>query len=863
MLLTCATFAAPSMAVGETESKILKAAQLRNDAINESLAGNFNKGLTEIRESLTLNPDDPIAMEARKLLDTYDEQAKQIKKDRQSEYEYEVQRVMWALQVQKYFDSMAAAQKKLVDGLRKIINNPRVDDSDLVDFYHEVGIASSFEDASAEEAAQMKKTSVEALDKSLKKIDEAISLVKDEKTPYARLFLENAQKVRSMLLRFREVWRAADPSTPQSRWNAARDIFELEYDNRNDLNSLGIFLSYSPWKLALIYADSAKEMAPVDVDVSKQEWFRLAVAEGRRQGDKAISEHLWRTALIAYSTLDDLLPADKDVTDTLEKVRTHYRMGLIYGQKTKEETPDVSESLDPDEVGDADEEADEDITWKEMISRVDARMVRTAITRLRKSYVKAIDFRELTRGALESVLILAETPQVVQTFPGLKDEKKRNAFIEALKKELEDINHPDRVDHVRLQMVLNRVLACNEETGVNIPAEVLVMEFTNGFLSKLDKFSSMIWPYEVENFTKSTMGHFTGIGVQIKKDKGEPLRVVTPLLDTPAHKAGIKAGDIILKVDGVDTKKQSTDKLIKRIMGEPGTKVVLTIKRRGVAEPFDVPVVRQAVHIATIKGWQRYSDGKWDFLLNREKGIGYIRITQFTEKTADALHEALAELHKQGISSLVLDLRGNPGGLLQSAAEVADEFLSEGKIVYTRGLLVPRTDIDAYKPGLFENGNLVVIVDQGSASASEILSGALKDHARAKIIGQRSYGKGSVQNIITVYPNTAFLKLTTAYYYLPSGRLLHRTPESKDWGVNPDVSVFMTPRQTLDWMKLRYRTDLLQDVLPQFMAEDLKMQYNADIQLNTAVLMLKLMQLKDKAANDYTRLAGKVKAGES
>ena len=154
-----------------------------------------------------------------------------------------------------------------------------------------------------------------------------------------------------------------------------------------------------------------------------------------------------------------------------------------------------------------------------------------------------------------------------------------------------------------------------------------------------------------------------------------------------------------------------------------------------------------------------------------------------------------------------------------------------------------------------------MIVDQGSASASEILSGALKDHSRAKIIGQRSYGKGSVQNIITVYPNTAFLKLTTAYYYLPSGRLLHKKPGAKDWGVNPDVNVFMTPRQTLDWMKLRYKTDLLQDILPEIMAEDLKMQYNADIQLNTAVLMLELMQLKDKAANDYTKLAQKVKAG--
>ncbi len=178
---------------------------------------------------------------------------------------------------------------------------------------------------------------------------------------------------------------------------------------------------------------------------------------------------------------------------------------------------------------------------------------------------------------------------------------------------------------------------------------------------------------------------------------------------------------------------------------------------------------------------------------------------------------------------------------------MANEFLDTGRIVYTRGRQVPRTEIKADKKGAYLQGDLVVLVDKKSASAAEILSGALKDWRRGVIVGQRSYGKGSVQNVIPVRRDEAYLKLTTAYYYLPSGRLLHRQNSAKDWGVNPDVDVYITPRQMRRWLRIRRKTDLLQDFEPDLLKADLSQQYDADFQLNTAVLLLELMRLKRQA----------------
>jgi carboxyl-terminal processing protease len=200
---------------------------------------------------------------------------------------------------------------------------------------------------------------------------------------------------------------------------------------------------------------------------------------------------------------------------------------------------------------------------------------------------------------------------------------------------------------------------------------------------------------------------------------------------------------------------------------------------------------------------------------------------------------------KDGGRSLILDLRFNPGGLLRSAGSVSDEFISSGRIVSTRGIQQPKaTEINATPGGNYTNGDLVVLINEHSASAAEIVSGALKDWRRAVIVGERSYGKGSVQNVIPIPRHKAYLKLTTAYYYLPSGRCLHRRNGDKVWGVDPDVRVLITPRQMRRWLDIRRKTDLLQDGQSGQLDSDLADQYKADVQLNTAVTILKLMRLQ-------------------
>jgi len=480
-----------------------------------------------------------------------------------------------------------------------------------------------------------------------------------------------------------------------------------------------------------------------------------------------------------------------------------------------------------------------------MVAHVDADMVEKVIGQLDLNYVSSIDYRKVTKGGLTSIKVLAETPQASNSFPGLSDDVKRKAFLAAIDRQIRDVEMRDRVSHLDLILALNSVLHSSEQT-VDIPTEVLAVEFTEGFLGELDKFSSMIWPSDVASFEKQTMGRFYGIGVQISKEPGEPLRVVTPLAGTPAFNAGIQAGDLITKVDGKPTEKMSIDKLIKLIMGDKGTTVDLTIRRGGVEKVYKI--VRDEIRIRTVKGWRSLPKGEWDFLVDETDKIAYIRVTQFTRDTAGRIEETLANLQKQGVTSVIMDLRFNPGGLLRSARDVSNEFLRSGRIVSTRGRHTRPTDLNASLGGEYIDGDLIVLVNQYSASAAEIVSGALQDWKRARILGQRSYGKGSVQNVISLRSHNALLKLTTAYYYLPKGRLLHRKPGAKDWGVDPDVEVFLSPREARRWLEIRRKTDILQDADQGQQAEYLARQYEADTQLSTAVLILKLSKLRGKGA---------------
>jgi carboxyl-terminal processing protease len=805
--------------------------------MDDALAGRFPQALKELQAVTKHDPQDVVARQAAELIDAYLKRKIRVDEQRRREYDYEVDRIAWAYLAQEHLDEFQA--KPFCKKVRKLIKRK------LTDAYHAIGTADGFEEASKEEAQTMKETSLQKLDECAALVKKALKLVHKETGTFYDEFRSEAKVLLKNIQVNRDAWAAADPATLQGRWSAARKLELLEEKLADAVTDLEVLVTKKPWKIAFLHAQLAKKVAPDSTAVAEETWYRNLIADAQRRGKEAIEKANWYDALTAYSALEELEPDNETWRDEGKIVRRHVRVLRLYGSQ-KDELDDEDGVLD-----ESDEEVVEESdgpAWKEIVEGVDADMVRKAVSKLGQSYVQNVDYRKLTRGALLSVKVLAQTPQVRETFPGLKDDAKREAFIASLNKEISDVEKPDHVRPLDLMRALNNVLDRSDET-VQLPVNVLSVEFADGFLNELDKFSNMIWPSEITNFNKSTMGQFTGIGVQITKERGEPLKVVTPLLDTPAMKAGIKAGDLITAVDGTDTKTHTIDRLIKMIMGPPNTTVNLTIKRRGVPETFTVPVVRQAVNIRTVKGWQRRDDGEWDYRLLDKPDVAYVRITQFTGTTHESIQEALRQMRDAGIRSLILDLRANPGGLLRSATKVADEFLAQGDIVSTRGRQVPRTYKRAHNDGLFLDGDLVVLVDQHSASAAEILSGALKDLKRAVIVGRRSYGKGSVQNVIPVRDDEALLKLTTAYYYLPSNRLLHRKPGAKDWGVNPDVDVYITPRQMRQWLLIRRKTDLLQEFAPELLQADLVRQYEADPQLDTALLVLELMRLKHKSQN--------------
>ena len=820
----------------ENLSAEARSARLRDQALQQALDGNFAAALGRLREAQKLNGEDPVIRQGIDLLEGHDRRMARASAQRHREYEYEIDRIRWAYQAQEYVEAHPDAEE--VDKLRTIITEQ------LADVYHAIGTSDVFEEATAKEAAEMKTASLEKIDEAFSLLDEAEEVLAGQDTGYASGVLQRAEALRKRLEQERAIWQGVDPSTRETRWKGARTIDTVQDHLADAMTDLEVMVSKNPWKVALLHARLAKDIAPDPQALRQTDWYRQLRSDIGARGRKAIENAEWYDALTAYAGLEDLEKDNAEFRKQFKRASRHVRVLRLYGTKEDADEEDNGNEAVEEEVL-----QEPEVIWKDLVQGVDAQMVRTAIKKLGTSYVASVDYRQLTRGALNSLKILAETPQVRETFPGLADENQRDAFLDVIRSELEDIESRDRVDHVRLLMALNKILYASEES-IGIPLEVLVVEFADGFLNELDKFSGMIWPQDVEDFNKSTMGEFTGIGVQITKETGQPLKVITPLLGTPAYKAGVKAGDLITEVDGLATNNKTIDKLIKRIMGPPGTKVVLTIKRRGAAEPFKVPVIREAVNIRTVKGWQRHENGQWDYHLDEDEKIGYIRLTQFTGTTHVNLHKALKELHEKGVRSVVLDLRANPGGLLRSATAAADEFISNGRIVFTRGRQVPRNEINATREGSFLQGDLVVLIDQHSASAAEILSGALKDWNRSLIVGKRTYGKGSVQNVIPVKNNNAFLKLTTAYYYLPSGRLLHRKEDAQSWGVDPDVEIYLTPRQMRKWLEIRRKTDLLQEFDPELLAADLDRQYNADIQLNTAVILLKLKKLQKQVRQE-------------
>ena len=343
---------------------------------------------------------------------------------------------------------------------------------------------------------------------------------------------------------------------------------------------------------------------------------------------------------------------------------------------------------------------------------------------------------------------------------------------------------------VRTLVDIHRQVATNYADPVD--EEKLRQGAIGGMLEELDPYSIYVPPAREEEFNRLLEGSFKGVGIQLDKDKktGDVI-VVSPIEGSPAFKAGVFAGDVIVKVNGEELDRTlKLEEIIKRIAGPLGSEVTLTVRHQ-TGETVDLKLKRQEIVLPTLKGYHRNADNTWDWYISKDPKVAYIRLTQFTPDTANKMRAILEPLAADGMKGLILDLRFNPGGRLDQAKEIVDLFVREGTIVSVKGRNRPE-DVTYAKPdGTLPDFSMVVMVNEHSASASEIVAGSLMDNGRALVLGTRSYGKGSVQEVIPLDGKSGELKLTVAYYYLPSGRLVHRKKDATDWGVEPQINVPM------------------------------------------------------------------------
>jgi len=329
-----------------------------------------------------------------------------------------------------------------------------------------------------------------------------------------------------------------------------------------------------------------------------------------------------------------------------------------------------------------------------------------------------------------------------------------------------------------LPLLADTITIVQSDYVEEVDPQKLIYGALQGMLSSLDKHSQFMDPDTYKEMKVETKGEFGGLGIVITI-KDDLLTIISPIDDTPAYKVGIKAGDKIIKIDGESTKDITLIDAVKKMRGKPGTQCMLTVLREGEQKFLEFTITRAIIKIESIKEAKVIEDK-----------IGYIRLIEFQEKTPEELEKALKQLERKGIESLILDLRNNPGGLLNVAVKVADKFLPENEvIVSTRGRR-PEQDIvfKSTSQGAHRDYPLIVLINEGSASASEIVAGAIRDHNRGMLLGHKSFGKGSVQTVIPLSDGSG-LRLTTAKYFTPSGICIH------DIGIEPDILVDLETKE--------------------------------------------------------------------
>jgi carboxyl-terminal processing protease len=435
--------------------------------------------------------------------------------------------------------------------------------------------------------------------------------------------------------------------------------------------------------------------------------------------------------------------------------------------------------------------------------------------------------------------LLAQEPPVEGTKKGQKKQDPKDQ--EKQKSDEADKSEQDKEYFELLRLFVDTLDQIDRNYVEDVSRRELLEAAIEGMVDKLDQYSNYISPTEMDRFRSNVENEFGGIGIRVSSENGTFV-IISPMYGTPAYKQGILAGDEILKIDGETTKGLVLDDVVKRLKGRIGASVTLTVKHPRDEEPRDITVKRELVRVQTVVGYRRDEmDDSWIYYVDDERRVAYIHLTSFGRHTLDELRQTMSQLKKDKFEALILDLRFNPGGLLSSAIEISDMFISSGRIVSTEGRNAPRNEWNAHKKGTYDGFPMVVVANRYSASASEIVSACLQDHDRATVVGERTWGKGSVQNIIQLEGGKSALKLTTAGYRRPSGTNIHRTKEAKpedEWGVQPNDG--QRVRFSDDEMKqlgqFRRDVDILHKNNPR--AEDDPAPTFDDRQLNKAIELL-------------------------
>ncbi len=551
---------------------------------------------------------------------------------------------------------------------------------------------------------------------------------------------------------------------------------------------------------------------------------------GDAQAHAAESEGDWMMASELYYRLNTIYDpngpykADTDrMTQRLTMIRM-YTPERLWEIRNKRR---LAEDLDPlppyNAYGD---------DFHEKLLGINSVTVRIAIQRAASQHVgrktrqhpDGVTMNHLILGGLKSVRTMATTRDLKAAFPGLADEEKLASFLAVVDEQILRIENSERIASAfDLRRSLDAVLAASSGS-VEVLEAALLHEFGNGAMDELDDYTAIIWPDEIARFSRSTQGEFIGVGIQIQLDELQNIKVVTPLEGTPAQRVGIRSDDLIKKIDGISAIGLGLDQAVEIITGPANTKVTLTVERidKETDEVIEkeFTIIRKRIDLPSVKGWSKFGPGDedWEYFVDPQAGIGYVRLTGFTADTTRDFDRAIQNMQEKGLNALILDLRYNPGGLLDQAVQLSSRFVPDGLIVKTvdaSGATQERQDARHVNPkrSLFDIP-IVVLVNEGSASASEIVSGAIQAAARqgkiqALVVGNRSFGKGSVQNVYMLPGGAAAMKVTTHYYRVDAPRMIHKVPGATEWGIEPDLAVAMLPDQQAEAVMLRRDADVL------------------------------------------------------